>query len=233
MLKKIFAFTFIAAASIGGPIFAQADSRLAEIAARQDQKAADPKPVQQNKVERALIPFKGSALLNRFSDGLGGFRLKVGGLAPGSGFGIGPEYRRNGLLSGELNFRASAHGSFRGSQKFELGLTAPRLSGERFFAELYAVHHDYPTLSYYRPGADSRKTGRTDFRLEDTAVDATFGVRPVKHLTLASSAGYLFNNVGPRYGLPLCFGRADLLAGPSARHRCPVEFLARWRLRAV
>src|SRR5262249_40013538 len=61
----------------------------------------------------------------------------------------------------------------------------------------------YPRLSYYGSGPNSEKTGRTDFRFEDTAVDATFGVRPWKRLTLGSSAGYLLNNVGhgtaPRY----------------------------------
>jgi outer membrane protein assembly factor BamA len=213
MLKKLLALTFIAAASIGGPLIAQEDSRQAEIAAGQDQKAADPKPVQQNKVERALIRFKEGTFLGRFSNGLGGFRLKAGGLAPGTGFGIGPEYRRNGLLGGELDFHASAQASFRGAQKFDLGLTAPKISGGRFFADFYAVHHDYPILSYYGPGADSQKTGRTDFRLEDTAVDATFGVRPINHLTLAASAGYLFNNVGP--GTDSRYASADQTYSPA------------------
>jgi outer membrane protein assembly factor BamA len=73
----------------------------------------------------------------------------------------------------------------------------PTLGDEHFFAEFYAVHHNYPSLGYYGTGAGSRKTGRTDFRLEDTAVDATVGYRPARHFAIGSSVGYLLNNIGP------------------------------------
>ena len=48
------------------------------------------------------------------------------------------------LLGGQLNFRASAQTSFRGDRKFDLELAAPKISSGRYFAEFYAVHHDYP-----------------------------------------------------------------------------------------
>jgi outer membrane protein assembly factor BamA len=92
-------------------------------------------------------------------------------------------------------------------------LTAPKISGSRLFAEFYAVHHDYPRINYYGSGPDSNKSGRTDFRFEDTAVDGAFGIRPVKRLTLGSSAGYVLNNVGkgtdPRYA------SAELVYSPA------------------
>jgi outer membrane protein assembly factor BamA len=63
--------------------------------------------------------------------------------------------------------------------------------------DLYAVHHDYPQMQYYGPGPNSRKTGRSNFRLEETSYDFTSGVRPVKYLTLGVTGGYLQVNVGP------------------------------------
>jgi len=141
-----------------------------------------------------MLWFRESAVLERFRSGVGGFRPKISGLAAGSGFGIGPEYYKS---VGALTLRTSAQSSLRGYRRFDFELAAPRLSGGKFFAEFYGVHHNYPSLSYYGPGPDSEKGGRTDFRLEDTAIDATFGVRPVKHLSIGASGGYLLNNVGP------------------------------------
>src|SRR5262249_18318301 len=158
----------------------------------QQQKAAQLKPEEQNKVERGLNWFQSDAILERFSNGIHGVRPKLGGLAPGSGFAIGPEYRRTDLMNGQLTFRVSAQSSFRGYRKFDFDLGAPKLASGRFFTEFYAVHHDYPSLSYYGPGPDSNKTGRTDFRLEDTALDFTFGVRPARNFTAGSTAGYVF-----------------------------------------
>jgi hypothetical protein len=178
------------------PVLAQTDSRAAEIASQQEEKAAQARPDERNKVERAMLWFREQDPLQRFSTGFAGFRPKIGGLGPGTGFGIGPEYSRTGLLDGLVNFRTAAQVSFRGDRKFDLQLSAPRIGKGRYFAEFYAVHHDYPRLSYYGSGPDSQKSGRTDFRLEDTAFDSTFGVRPLKHLTVGTSAGYVFNNVG-------------------------------------
>src|ERR1700754_3729868 len=96
----------------------QTTSRLEEIASEQEQKAAQLKPEQQGKLERAMLEFRERNLLQRFSHGLAGFHLKLGGMGAGTGFGIGPEYRRTGLLGGPLNLRASAQTSFRGDRKF-------------------------------------------------------------------------------------------------------------------
>jgi outer membrane protein assembly factor BamA len=182
---------------LGSTARSQTDSRIADIAAQQDQKAALAKADEPNKIERSMLWFRDQALLQQFSDGRAGLRAKIGGLGAGTGFGLGPEFRKTGLLGGELDFRASAQTSFRGDRRFELDLLAPKISGTHYFAEFYAVHHNYSHISYYGSGPESSKSGRTNFQFEDTAMDATFGVRPLRHLILGSSAGYVFNNVGP------------------------------------
>ena len=132
---------------------AQDGSRAAEIEAQQEAKASALTPESPNKVEHWLLRFQEERLLDRIFDGVSGFHAKLGGLAPGSGFAIGPEYRRTDIAGGLLTGRASASSSFRAYRKLDFELSAPRLDGGRFFAELYAVHHDYPSLSYYGSGA--------------------------------------------------------------------------------
>ena len=191
----------------------QEDSRAAAIAAEQERKASNIAPEAQSGFERALVRFKEEQILDRFSNGVGGFRVKLGGLAPGSGFAAGPEFHRSGLAGGLLSVRAAAQASSRGYRKFDFEAGLPHLAGGRFFGEFYAVHHNYPSLGYYGPGPDSDKSGRTDFRLEDTSVDVTFGVRAARHLTAGVSAGYLFNNIGP--GTDSRYASAESVYSPA------------------
>jgi outer membrane protein assembly factor BamA len=209
-------FRFLQLAIIAGAassIFAQTDSRTAEIAAQQEEKAAHTTPPEPNRIERGLIAFRDRNLLGRLSEGAGGFHPLFGGLAVGQGFGLGMAYQRTDLLDGQITFRASGLASFQSANKFDLQVAAPKLSGGRYFAEFYSVRHEYPRMSYYGSGADSHKTGRTDFLLEDTAVDATFGVRPAKHLSVGGSAGYVFNNIGP--GSESRYTNAELVYSPA------------------
>jgi len=186
-------FTWIAGLTIS-TLFAQSDSRLEELAAQQARKADQVTTEEPNRIERGLIWFRDRGILEKFRTGVNGFRPKIGGLAAGSGFGMGPEYY---LAGRTFTLRSSFQTSLRSYRRMDFEVGAPKLSGGRFFAELYGVHHDYPSLSYYGSGPDSNKSGRSDFRLEDTAIDAMLGVRPARHLSVGASAGYLFNNIGP------------------------------------
>ncbi len=180
----------------GAPLAAQDDSRAATIAAQQEQKAAEARPDQPGKVERVLLTVKERDWVQRTFTA-DGFAPKFGGMAAGTGFGIGARYKRSDLLGGQLHFTTSATTSLRGDRRLDVELTAPKLAGGKVFTTLYAVRHDYSRMSYYGPGASSEKTGRTDYRLEDTAIDATVGVHALKRVTVGASAGYVFNNIGP------------------------------------
>src|SRR5213593_2021564 len=74
-------------------LYAQEDSRADEIRAERQQKSQELKPDELNSVERGLMRFRDGRWLDRFAEGVGGVRLKVGGLVQGAGFGFGPEYR--------------------------------------------------------------------------------------------------------------------------------------------
>ena len=192
---------------------AQVSSRAAEIQAARARKAQSLEPDETSGTERALVHFKDAKLLERISAGIAGFRLKLGGLVSGSGFALGPEYLRSDLARGEIIFRSAAQSSFKGYRKFDLQFSLPGFAGDRLFLDLYSAYRNYPGINYYGPGPDSQKNSRSNFRLEDTSFDATFGVKPAAHLSIGASAGYVLLNVGP--GTDSRFVSADQVFSPA------------------
>jgi outer membrane protein assembly factor BamA len=108
----------------------------------------------------------------------------------GAGFSFGPQYRREGMAGGRLSVDAAAGFSSRGWTRFELGLTAPKLQSGRWLLDVRAARHDYNSLQFYGEGPDSNKQGRTNYRLEDTAVDGLAGLRLSKGIMVGASVGY-------------------------------------------
>jgi len=176
---------------------AQVSSRAEEIDAARHEKAQQLHPDETSRAERGLLYFREHKVLERMTSGIGGFRIKFGGLATGGGFALGPEYLRRNLADGNLTFRTAAQISRRVYERYDLQLTAPHFASKKLFFDFFSVHHNYPGINYYGPGPDSKKTSRTDYRLEDTAIDVTTGVQPFPHMRLGVSGGYLWVNVGP------------------------------------
>jgi outer membrane protein assembly factor BamA len=73
----------------------------------------------------------------------------------------------------------------------------PHMANNHVSFEFNGVHRNYSQIDYFGPGPRSSKDSRTDYRLEDTAVDAALGVKPVRHTQFGASAGYLWVNIGP------------------------------------
>jgi outer membrane protein assembly factor BamA len=174
-----------------------APTRAVEITRERRQKEQAIAAETNSRWEDRVIYIRETKLLERFTAGVAGFRLKLGGLATNGGFAVGPEYLRTDLRDGLILFRASAQASAKQFQKYDIELGMPRFAGRLLSWNLYTVHHNYPQLLYYGQGSDSEKTGRSNFRLEDTAVDTTLGFHPARHFTVAGQVGYLQNNVGP------------------------------------
>ncbi|HYO80295.1 MAG TPA: hypothetical protein VES20_02760, partial [Bryobacteraceae bacterium] len=142
-------------------------TRASEITAERQQKERQLAAETNTRWEDRAIYLRESKLLERFTAGVAGFRVKLGGLASNGGFAAGPEYLRTDLADGAVTFRASAQASLRKFQKYDVELGVPRLATRWLSWNVYAVHHNYPQLQYYGAGQDSEKTGRSDFRLED------------------------------------------------------------------
>jgi outer membrane protein assembly factor BamA len=192
-MRWIITAVLLAAATI---LAGQEPTRTELILAERDQKERALTPEEPSKTEQRLNWVRDAGVLDRFSNGVHGIKLKLGGLAPGGGFAVGPEFSLEGLLGGRLNFRGGAQSSARGYHKQDLLFELPGFLNKRVTVDLYAVHHNYPSLNYYGPGPDSDRTGRSAYRHEDTAIDATVSVEIMPKLRAGASAGYVFNNVG-------------------------------------
>ena len=93
------------------PLAAQVDSRVEEIQQARRQKAKVVVPEETSKAESRLNYIVDEKILERITEGVGGFRIKIGGMATGQGFALGPEYFREDLADGNLNFRGSIQGA--------------------------------------------------------------------------------------------------------------------------
>lgn len=188
-------------------------TREQEISHERDKKEATLEPETVTKTENFLRNFRDQKYLERFSAGFNGFRVKLGNMVTGGGFAIGPEYYREDLLNGSLTARASAQISTRAYQKYETELIAPKLANSKLQLSLLGSHRNYGGINYYGNGPDSSKSGRSNYRLEDTAVDGILAAKPWRGVKFGTSLGYLLVNVGP--GTDDRFVSSDQIYPPS------------------
>lgn len=173
------------------------ETRAAEIERQRDEKAAHPPHEEEGKVEKSLFYVEDSRLLDRMTTGYHGWNMRLGGLVQGSGFALGPEYRLHNDFLGGTNFRVGAQLSTKLYQKYDVRWTLPHMAQDHVSFDLNAVHRNYSRIDYFGSGPRSAKSDRTDYRLEDTAIDGSLGLKPERHVQLGGSAGYLWVNVGP------------------------------------
>ena len=173
------------------------NSRAEEIQAARKRKAAQLRPEEVSQTEHFLVEFKRRRILERITYGIGGLRARIGALVTGSGFALGPEYFRDDLRDGSILFRATTQFSTRHYQLYDVELNFHKLANNRAFFELHGTHRNYPQMQYYGPGPDSQKSGRSNYRLEDTTFGFSTGVKPVKHLRLGIIGAHTQVNVGP------------------------------------
>jgi Omp85 superfamily domain len=148
-------------------------------------------------LERGLVWADDHKLLERLTRGMAGVRVVFGNLMPSSGFGLGPEYYRDEFKDGAVQFRTSVRASMGKSILADAELSFPKLLNQKGYLDLYTRWRNNPRVPYYGPGPDSKKSGRTAFRLEDAAYDLNAGLTPARRVRLGVSIGYLQTNVGP------------------------------------
>ena len=128
-IGSLIAALSICFAGSGGSLYAQSEaveeSRAAEIIAVRQAKAGRLAPEDNGDLERQLLFLKENRILERISGGIGGLRLKLGGLATNGGFALGPEYLRYNR-TGHLQFRVAAVGSTKLFQKYDTEFTLSR-----------------------------------------------------------------------------------------------------------
>lgn len=169
-----------------------ADTRAGQIEQARQQKAASLSPDNPPKAER-IFTKASKALTNIF--GVPGLSIKLGGMATGSGFALGPEYQR-AFMDEHALMITSAEVSTHLWEMGALGVHFGRLPTDRFFANFDSGYRNFTSVNYYGDGPDSQKTGRTDYHLTDETLDGVFGVRPVAPLDFGFQAGLVDVDVG-------------------------------------
>jgi outer membrane protein assembly factor BamA len=184
-----------AAPALVTPCAAQ-ETRAQELERQRDEKAARLHYDQPQKLEKNLFFIEDNKILERLTAGYHGLNVRLGGLVQGSGFALGPEYHMHRDSWGS-DFFLGAQLSTKLYQRYYSRWNQPQLANDHFSLDLNAVHRNYSQVDYFGPGPRSLESDRTDYRLEDTAIDGALGVKPFKNLQLGGSAGYLAVNVGP------------------------------------
>lgn len=195
-MKKQYGLLVCGLALLGAPVAGQ-QTRVETIEAERDKKAAKLEPDAPSKVEERLIYIKDAKVLERLTAGVGGLRIKLGGLGTGGGFGLGPQYLRDDLARGTMFVDASAQASTRQWVRLEAAMGQPKTANGRLFWEARTLHHNYNSLPFYGQGPESEKIRRTNYRLENTVADGMVGVHINRFVRTGFSSGYMWNNVGP------------------------------------
>jgi outer membrane protein assembly factor BamA len=175
----------------------EAELRSDLIESARTEKEANLTPEESPKGERRIVWAEHSLAYRLLTGQVDGIGVGFSNIVPGSGFAIGPQYKRTDLLGGRLTLKAEARGAVNQSYLGRLDLSLPHLFGDRAFLDFSATHRDISEMPYYGPGPDSHKTGRSDYRLEDTNVELRPGFRPFHGFRAGLIGSFLAVNVGP------------------------------------
>ena len=186
----------VSALSLFGASGLSAQSRAEELRQRREAKSSTLDAPSRGGLENGLYKFENQRLLERLAKGYKSFHPKLGGLATGSGFALGVEYLSDELAEEGVVFRIAGQASPVGYQRYELQLALPELFDNHFLFDFTARHRNYPQEDFFGIGAESQRENRSNYRLEDTLVQITGGVRPVEWLSVGARGGILNTNTG-------------------------------------
>ena len=175
---------------------AQAQSRTDLIQSARTEKEANLTPWAPPKAERVIVKIQNSLPYRLLTGEAHGFGVSFGNMVPGSGFAIGPTYTKP-MWDGKLILRVDARAAINQSYGGRLEVSVPRLFSDHTFVTFSTQHRNISEMPYYGPGPDSSKTGRSNYRLEDTNVELRPGVRVFKGLSAGLIGSYLAVNTGP------------------------------------
>ena len=185
----------VAALVISAPGPAAAQQSRGEIAAGQRlARSRELRPAEAGTVERTFLKLSDERLLDRLFNPRRGFFVRVGLPVEGAAFAAGPAWRASDP-GRRYTFTASAAGSISREWLGELSLqipdVLPALGNDRFFADVAVARSGRVENEFWGLGNASPDDPRTAFRLAQTTVGGTFGVRLMPWLSV-STAGSRF-----------------------------------------
>jgi outer membrane protein assembly factor BamA len=175
---------------------AHAESRTELIQSARIEKETNLTPEVTPKAERVIVKTQNSLPYRLLTGEAHGFSVSFGNMVPGSGFAIGPTYTKP-LGEGNIILRIDARAAINQSYGGRLEVSMPSLFSDRTFLTFSTQHRNISEMPYYGPGPESSKTGRSDYRLEDTNLELRPGIRIFKGLSAGAIGSYLAVNTGP------------------------------------
>jgi hypothetical protein len=172
-------------------------SRIQQIESARTEKEATLQPEAAPKLQHNIRWLQNSFPYRLMTGDLHGFGLAVGGPGPGGGLAIGPQFALRGLRDGKLDIKSAALVSTTRSYLGFLKMSYRDLAGGHLTLNARAAQRSLTEMSYYGPGPDSEKSGRSDFRVDDTTVEVQPVLTFFRYLHIGGDAAYLKVNIGP------------------------------------
>ena len=192
------------------------DTRAETLARERAEKSKQLEPPSPGGIERTLLTLENRRLFERILNPAEGFYPKLGNITPGSGFAIGPAYRKPAIIGEEVNFSTFGMVSVQGYWLIDARLEMPELAGGRVFATIYGRRYDFPEEDFFGLGPDSLRQNETSYGLKSTDVGGRAGVRAAPWLSFSSGVDYLTPDVTTLPEQP-DFIRADAMAELNTR----------------
>jgi hypothetical protein len=181
-IRPWLAFIYCAALPVAASAQAP-DTRVAEIARQQEEKAAQVKPYVRNIFERRLseIELAGGFTVPR------GFLVTFGDIKQGSSIALGPAYAK--LFDSGATIVGKATYSIRNFKLLQVAAASPELFQGRLRMHGRARWQDAPELAVYALGPDSPET-RADYSETKTEISGQAELRPVRFIRLGGGLAY-------------------------------------------
>lgn len=148
-------------------------------------------PPERSRLERILLDLENGRLFERLLNPAEGFYPKIGNITAGSGFALGPAYRRPGIFDGQADVSAFGIASFQRYWMLEARLRMPRLARERASIDLHAQRYDFPDEDFFGLGPASRRADHVTFGIRNTVVGASGAIHPRGWLAFGGGIDYL------------------------------------------
>lgn len=175
---------------------AQTQTRADVIQSERKAKEANLTPWAEPKAQRVIGNVQDSLPYRMITGEAHGLAVSFGNMVPGSGFAIGPTYTK-AMQDGKLILRVDARAAVNRSYGGRVEVSVPRLFTEHAFLTFSTQHRNLSEMPYYGPGPDSDKSGRSNYRLEESNVELRPGIRVFKGLSAGLIGSYLAINTGP------------------------------------
>jgi hypothetical protein len=185
----LFFLSTLATASLA---FAQEPATRAESLQRQrDEKAEKIVPPERNRLERFLMDLESGRTFERLLNPAEGFYPKIGNITTGSGFSIGPAYRRPALFGGHADFSTFGAISFSRYWMLDARLQMPRLANNHLAVEVHGQRYDFPKEDFFGLGPDSNRDDEVIYGLTNTVIGGSGTYRPTGWLNLSVGVDHL------------------------------------------